>query len=170
MCCFQKSLCPGRGGLGRSEWDLNPGATQSVHLSICRSTCPTGPDEWAGGWGLHSHPTNREGGGTSWWARVLWALIWVISGSPLGPAMWEGGIHKAYRIRCQISKARELQVGRGVPCREAYTHMYTCGHTHVRALQPARLGQLPHHFLDCMETVELVNPQIMPMAFCVPCI
>lgn len=61
-------------------------------------------------------------------------------------------------------KARELQVGRGVPCREAYTHMYTCGHTHVRAPQPARLGQTPHHFLDCMETVELVNPQIMPMA------
>lgn len=61
-------------------------------------------------------------------------------------------------------KARELQVGRGVPCREAYTHMYTCGHTHVWAPQPARLGQTPHHFLDCMETVELVNPQIMPMA------
>lgn len=64
----------------------------AVHLSICRSTCPTGPDEWAGGWGLHAHPTNREGGGTSWWARVLWALIWVISGSPFGSAMWEGGI------------------------------------------------------------------------------
>lgn len=51
-------------------------------------------------------------------------------------------------------------------------HTLTCTHvdTHVRAPQPARLGQPPHHFLDCMETVELVNPQIMPMAFCVPCI
>lgn len=38
------------------------------------------------------------------------------------------------------------------------THTYTRGYTHVWALQPARLGQLPHHFSDCMETVELVNP------------
>lgn len=128
MCCFQKSLCPGRGGLGRSQWDLNPGATQSVHLSICRSTCPTGPDEWAGGWGLHSHPTNREGGGTSWWARVLWALIWVISGSPLGPAMWEGGIHKAYRIRCQIRQGN-YRWGGGFLVEK---HTLTCTHVDTR--------------------------------------
>lgn len=36
--------------------------------------------------------------------------------------------------------------------------MYTHGYTHVRVLLPARLGQPPHHFPDCMETVELVNP------------
>lgn len=75
---------------------------------------------------------------------------------------------KAYRIRCQIRQG-DYRWGGGFLVEK---HTLTCTHvdTHVRAPQPARLGQPPHHFLDCMETVELVNSQIMPMAFCVPCI
>lgn len=54
-------------------------------------------------------------------------------------------------------KQGESRRGGGIPV-EMRTLTYTRGHTHVRVLLPARLGQPPHHFPDCMETVELVNP------------
>lgn len=150
--CVQKLPCPGRGGLGRSEWD--PIQMPSLSIYLLRPACVAsqvvgrlmGPPHSSYKW---------EGGGTSWQQGPL-ALSRVTSGSPLGPAMWEGGINTADRIWLRVRQG-ESRWGGGVPV-ETRTHTYTCGHTHVRALQPARPSQLPHHFPDCMETVELVNP------------
>lgn len=88
--CVQKLPCPGRGGLGRSEWDPNPDAFP-VHLPAMLGLCG---QPAVGRWvGLHTS-YKWEGGGTSWQQGPL-SLSGVTSGSPLGLALWEGRINTA---------------------------------------------------------------------------
>lgn len=61
--CVQKSLCPGRGGLGRSERDPNPDAFP-VHLPAM-GVCGLPASGQVGGVSTLILQTG-EGGGTSW--------------------------------------------------------------------------------------------------------
>lgn len=63
-----------------------------VHLPAMPGLCG---QSVVGRWVGPPHSSYKwEGGGTSWQQGPL-ALSRVTSGSPLGPAMWEGGINTA---------------------------------------------------------------------------
>lgn len=87
----QKLPCPGRGGLGRSEWDPNPDAFPA-HLPAMPGLCGR---PVVGRWVGPPHSSYKwEGGGTSWQQGPL-SLSEVTIGSPRGPAMWEGRLNTA---------------------------------------------------------------------------
>lgn len=106
----------------------------------------------AGGWGLHAHPTNGRGVGLLGSKGPL--LNWGHLGQPTWASLLGGRINTADQIRLRMKQGEGRQGGR------VLVETLTRGHMHVWVWQPARLGQPPHHFPDCMETVELVNPSV----------